>query len=59
MATLYFTKTFTKGMLKGISINEKMTFSDATSGASWLKKVRLNSRLNYQVTDYSFQNFSR
>lgn len=60
--TLYFTKSFNKGFLRGISVIESLGFVDTDSAARWLKGVRANSeagKLDYAVTDASFQNYAR
>ena len=60
--TLYFTKTFTKGMLKGITINESLPFVSVERAEVWRKAVTakgLSGKLPYRIVDASYQNYSK
>jgi len=62
MATLYFTKYFTKGVLKGITYHGKLTFVSVERAAEWLSAVRSKGergKLPYRIIDASFQNYVR
>ena len=57
--TLYFTKRFTRGLLKGLDHSGSMTFVSVEAAAEWARKVRANKRLDFNLVDASFQNFIR
>ena len=60
--TLYFTKTFTAGILKGITINESLPFVSVDRAEVWRKAVTakgLKGRLPYRIVDYSYQSYAR
>jgi len=64
METLYFTKQFTGGLLKGIRIIESMRFASPELASNWLKVARAGIRKPiggspYKVIDASFQNYTR
>ena len=62
MVILYFTKLFTKGNLKGISLNESLPFVSVGRAENWRKIVTskgLRNKLDYKIVDYSYQNYSR
>ncbi len=57
--TLYFTKRFTSGLLKGQTHTDSMPFTSPERGVLWMKRCRENKRLNWEFVDWSFQNFTR
>jgi hypothetical protein len=61
--TLYFTKTFTKGLLVGLTSSvQSLSFVDTQSAMDWVAGIRSKSsrgRLPYVLSDVSFQNFAR
>lgn len=61
--TLYFTKTFTKGLLLGLTSSvQSLSFVDTPSALDWVAGIRSKSsrgRLPYVLSDVSFQNFAR
>jgi hypothetical protein len=61
--TLYFTKTFTKGLLVGLTSSvQSLGFTDTQSAMDWVAAIRSKSsrgRLSYALSDVSFQNFAR
>jgi hypothetical protein len=58
--TLYFTKLFTRGPLKGLTYHSSMTFTDGHAAMAWVKGINKNAnRLNYKIIDKSFQKYSR
>ena len=65
MITLYFTKQFTGGILKGLLYNESMHFDSYESAAQWLKFARKGCRKPYdrsspyKVVDASYQKYWR
>lgn len=60
MTILYFTKRFMSGVLKGISVNESMTFVSVEAAADFLKVMRKGSkRVDWKIVDASFQKYWR
>ena len=65
MTTIYFTKTFTNGTLKGINYITSVTFDTTRTSemVKWIEshKVKPVKSLGneYIITDYSFQNYKR
>lgn len=60
MTTLYFTKRFISGVLKGISVNESMSFVSVEAAADFLKVMRKGSkRVDWKIVDASFQKYWR
>ena len=58
--TLYFTKQFTSGILKGIIINESLPFVSVERAEIWRKGVMAKEKkLGYKIIDRSYQNYSR
>ena len=64
MQTIYFTKFFTAGVLKGLTINEKVSFPTVEAcvdyvrrGAKGIKKPLGGSP--YKIIDWSFQSYAR
>ena len=61
--TLYFTKTFSKGLLVGLTSSvQSLRFTDTQSAMDWVAAIRRKSsrgRLPYVLSDVSFQNFAR
>ena len=61
--TLYFTKTFTKGLLVGLTSSvQSLSFVDTQSAMDWVAGIRgksIRGRLPYVLADVSFQNFAR
>lgn len=42
--TIHFSKTFTDGMLKGITVNDKISFPNKKSADIWIKAVKRNEK---------------
>jgi len=64
MVTLYFTKQFTGGLLKGIRITESMRFASPELASEWVAWARKGCKKPiggspYKVIDASFQNYAR
>lgn len=59
MTVLYFTKEFTRGILKGIQIEDNLTFVTIGRAEVWRKAVMANRKLDYKVIDYAYQSYSR
>jgi hypothetical protein len=60
MQTLYFTKQFTAGTLKGLQHTSKLSFASVESAMDWVKLVKKYSKRNgWELVDYSFQNYAR
>lgn len=60
MTTLYFTKQFTAGILKGIRISESMPFASANLAADFIKVMRKGSKkIDWKIVDASFQKYWR
>lgn len=60
MVTLYFTKLFTNGVLKGIKVNETMPFASVDLAADFLKVMRKGSKkVDWKIVDASFQKYWR
>ncbi len=58
--TLYFTQHFTKGLLKGITINDSLAFVSVERASLWLQRIKANAkRLDYIIVDASFQSYAR
>lgn len=61
--TVYFTKTFTKGLLVGLTSSvQEISFPDMGSATDWIAGIRnkcAKGRLPYVIADMSFQNFAR
>ena len=58
MTTLYFSKLFTRGLLKGIVYHGFLDFTDPERAASWIKGIRKNiarGKLNFDLVDATFQ----
>lgn len=55
MATLYFTKQFTAGLLKGMELSDKVTFptaDDCVQAVKSYNKKHEEWRLDYRVTAF-------
>lgn len=53
MVTIKFTKTFTRGVLAGISIEETMGHVDFASASRWVDGIRANGKrgaLDYVIS---------
>lgn len=59
MQTIYYTKTFTSGLLKGISVTEKVTKSDVSFWRIGRTGEDYGTRARWVITDASFQNYAR
>jgi hypothetical protein len=65
MTTIYITKQFSAGPLKGLRHNDAMPgFKDANEAAAWAKAhkttpVRTRDGAPYIVVDASFQSYTR
>ncbi len=65
--TVYFTREFTDGVLKGLHHPDKITFPNLTLAARWIKRFVRTGRVvrksrytsSYIVVDASFQNYQR
>lgn len=60
MQTLYFTKQFTSGNLKGLQYTGKLSFVSVERAMDWVKGVKKYAKRNgWELVDYSFQNYAR
>lgn len=60
MVTLYFTKLFIGGVLKGIKVNQSMSFVSDDAAADFLKVMRKGSKkVDWKIVDASFQKYWR
>jgi hypothetical protein len=65
MTTLYFTKQFTGGLLKGIKVNHSMSFISESDAADFLKVMRKGVKKAvcgtdpWKIVDASFQKYWR
>jgi hypothetical protein len=62
MITLYFTREFIKGTLKGLRQRDTITFVNEQAAAGWLASMtskKKRQRLNYVIVDKSFQKYWR
>ena len=59
MITLYFTRLFTKGHLKGIVHHDSIRFVDYDHAIGWIKGINKKRNLGYRIVDKSFQNYIR
>lgn len=60
MITLYFTKQFTSGMLKGLFYNESMRFASEVEAADFVKAMRKGSKkVDWKIVDASYQKYWR
>jgi hypothetical protein len=60
--TVYFTKYFTKGILKGLTYNDKISHPTVEGCANYIKVITAKGKagkLPYIVIDSSFQNYAR
>ena len=57
--TLYFTREFTKGILKGIRHNDSLPFVSVERAEIWRKRINAKRGLEYKIVDASYQNYSR
>lgn len=55
MKTLYFTRKFTKGHLKGLTHNDTISFPTAEKCLEWARK----KFSDYIIVDYTFQKYWR
>lgn len=62
MQTLYFTRQFTKGNLKGLTHLDRISFPTIEGCVQWVKGINAKAargRLDYKIVDHSFQNYQR
>jgi len=60
MTTLYFTKLFTRGVLKGIRVNESMPFVSTEAAADFHKVMRKGGKkVDWKIVDASYQKYWR
>lgn len=64
MVTIYFTKQFTGGLLKGLTHTGSMQFVSIERASEWVSWARKGCRKPiggspYKVIDASFQNYQR
>lgn len=64
MVTLYFTKHFTGGLLKGLSVNESMRFANDEAAAEFVKVGRKGFKAflgssPWKIVDASYQKYWR
>ena len=60
MQTLYFTKLFTKGLLKGMTYTGSLSFVDVQHAMRWVAGVTKHEKRNgWKLIDKSFQNYQR
>ncbi len=60
--TLYFTRYFTNGNLKGLTHNDKLDFVSIERAEVWRKAVTAKGNagtLPYRIVDFAYQNYSR
>jgi hypothetical protein len=62
--TLYVSKLFTAGILKGLTVQDTIKFSDSAKAWNWAKEhktvpVKSTGGSRYLISDASFQSFSR
>jgi hypothetical protein len=65
--TVYFTKQFTSGMLKGLSVNTSVSFATMGAAGEFAKHYQDRTKVHrdlltgnrFQVTDLSFQKYDR
>ena len=55
MITLYFSKRFISGLLSGITYHGFMHFVSYEVANSWVKAVKNNRKLNFNLVDATFQ----
>lgn len=60
MVTLYFTKEFVSGVLKGIRVNESMPFVSADRAADFVRVMRKGGKkVEWKIVDSSYQKYWR
>ena len=62
MGTLYFTRKFTNGALKGLIHHDSISFPTAQACANWADKVNAKGqkgKMDYIIVDRSFQRYAR
>jgi hypothetical protein len=65
MVILYCTKLFLDGILKGLTVDFRMSFQSAAEAADWAKRARkgqrdhFGTRSHWRLVDASFQNYAR
>jgi hypothetical protein len=62
MQTIYFTRQFIKGNLKGLTHADRISFPTVEACAAWVKGIKAKAaggRLDYTIIDHSFQNYAR
>ena len=59
---LYFIRRFTQGGLRGLIHHDSITFPSPRSCIAWVRAINAKAaagKLDYEIIDYSFQNFTR
>lgn len=51
--TLNFTRQFTKGNLKGLTHDDKITYPTKEACESWVKNINKSRKLDYKVISYT------
>ena len=63
MTTIYFTKTFTSGNLKGLSVPQKLSYPTVEQCAKVIHTGKTGkdiiTKAKWIITDCSFQNYQR
>ena len=62
METLYFTRLFTRGLLKGLTHQDSISYATTERCLAWVAAVNAKEargRMDYKVIDRSFQNYAR
>lgn len=62
MQTIYFTRLFTKGALKGLTHLDKISFPSLAECVSWREAINAKAargKLDYRIVDSSFQCYAR
>jgi len=59
MATLYFTRLFTRGLHAGIRNHDQISFATPQDAMTWKAAIARNKRLPWIIVDASFQRYTR
>jgi hypothetical protein len=59
MVTLYFTRQFRSGILKGMTHLDSLPFVSVDCAMAWVKAIKASTSVNYSIVDHSFQNYRR
>ena len=50
--TIYFSKRFIKGILKGIKVTDKISFVDEKHAIDWVNGINKKSNLDYEIISF-------